>query len=281
MRDELGDRMKKYYEDRTRITLPRRTYTIIRIDGKAFHTFTKGLTRPFDDGLINDMDETACYLCKNIQGAKFGFVQSDEISILITDFDKIGTDAWFDGNIQKMASIAASMATSKFNHLRLLRKFNEMSVELLKRTVDDFHKSNTISWMEEIFDNKLAEFDARVFTIPSDVEVENYFIWRQQDTVRNSISSVAQSLYSHKELNGKNMSEQQEMIFQKNINWNDYAPKYKRGRFIFKQEVDLETPFISNDKMQHSYKRNRWVADECPTFTQERLFLLKYIPKNE
>jgi len=287
MKDELGDRIKTYYENRTRTFLPRRTYTIIRIDGKAFHTYTKGLTRPFDDGLINDMDEMACYLCKNIQGAKFAFVQSDEISILLTDFDKIGTDAWFDGNIQKMASIAASMATSKFNHLRLLRKFNEMSVELLKRTVDDFHKSNTISWMEEIFDNKLAEFDARVFTIPSDYEVENYFIWRQQDTVRNSISSVAQSLYSHKELAGKNVSQQQEMIFQKGINWNDYAPRYKRGRFIFKQSYEVVAAPKELPKgmaMPNAFStviRTRWVADECPTFTQDREFLLKFIPKNE
>lgn len=264
MKDELGDRMKKYYEDRTRITLPRRTYTIIRIDGKAFHTYTKGLNKPFDDGLIEDMDETACYLCKNMQGAKFGFVQSDEISILLTDFDKIGTDAWFDGNIQKIVSVAASMATAKFNHLRLRRKFD-----------------TTIASVGVVMDMwKLAEFDARVFTIPSDYEVENYFIWRQQDTVRNSISSVAQSLYSSNELKGKNMSVQQEMIFQKGINWNDYAAKYKRGRFIFKQAVELETQYIDIDKIQHSYIRNRWVADECPTFTQDRDFLLNYIPKN-
>lgn len=266
MRDELGDRMKKYYEDRTRILLPRRTYTIIRIDGKAFHTFTKGLKRPFDDDLITDMDLTACYLCKNIQGAKFGFVQSDEISILLSDFDKIGTDAWFDGNIQKMVSIAASMATAKFNQLRLVRNVNA--------TEDTFCNP-----LQVIMDSKLAEFDARIFTIPSDVEVENYFIWRQQDTVRNSISSVAQSLYSHKELASKNMSEQQELIFQKGINWNDYAPKYKRGRFIFKEEFELK-PDV--DKLNSaSAIRTRWISGECPTFTQDREFLLKYIPKNE
>lgn len=277
MRDELGDRMKKYYEDRTRITLPRRTYTIIRIDGKAFHTFTKGLNKPFDDGLMEDMDETACYLCKNIQGAKFGFVQSDEISILLTDFDKIGTDAWFDGNIQKMASIAASMAAAKFNQLRLIRECLNMGYSGIQ---------NNMIAVEDILNIKLAEFDARVFTIPSDYEVENYFIWRQQDTVRNSISSVAQSLYSHKELAGKNMSEQQELIFQKGINWNDYAPKYKRGRFIFKQnyevvpDIKLPEGMPPVDSFQ-TVVRSRWVADECPTFTQDREFLLNYIPKND
>lgn len=273
MKDELGERIKSYYENRTRYYLPRRAYTILRLDGRSFHTYTKGLNKPFDDGLINDMDETACYLCKNIQGAKFGFVQSDEISILLTDFDKIGTDTWFDGNIQKMASIAASMATAKFNQLRITRIINESI-----RVGEDGLVQIT-PYEKAVLEMKLAEFDARVFTIPSDVEVENYFIWRQQDTVRNSISSVAQSLYSHKELNGKNTSEQQEMIFQKGQNWNDYAPKYKRGRFIFKQEFEIEA---DEDKLQSKpVTRSRWVADECPTFTQDREFLLGFIPKNE
>src|SRR5579859_3516902 len=102
MKDDLGDRMKSYYEDRTRISLPRRTFTIIRIDGKAFHTYTQGLKRPFDVELIEDMDLTTKFLCENIQGAKFAYVQSDEISIALTDFDKITTDAWFNGNLQKM-----------------------------------------------------------------------------------------------------------------------------------------------------------------------------------
>ena len=121
MKDQLGDRMKAFYEDRTRIKLPRRTYTIIRIDGKAFHTYTKGLKRPFDTGLIDDMNWTTEYLCKNIQGVKFGYVQSDEISLVLTDFDTLQTDLWFDGNLQKMASIAASMATARFNQLRMMR----------------------------------------------------------------------------------------------------------------------------------------------------------------
>lgn len=93
MKDQIGDRMKEFYEDRTRYALVRRTYTIIRIDGKAFHTYTRGLQKPFDDQLMDDMDATAAYVCQNIQGAKFAFVQSDEISVLITDFDDINTGA--------------------------------------------------------------------------------------------------------------------------------------------------------------------------------------------
>jgi len=234
-KDSLGDRMKEFYENRTRNFLPRRTYTIIRADGKAFHSYTRGLVRPFDEKLVNDMDETACYMCKNIQGAKFAFVQSDEISILLTDFEGLTTDAWFDGNIQKMTSISASLATAKFNELR---------------------------------PNKIALFDSRVFTIPSDIEVENYFIWRQQDATRNSISSVAQSMFSHRELENKNTDQMQEMCFQKGVNWNDFSAKLKRGRLIVKQNYEKE-----------GATRSKWVSIEPPIFTQEREVLKVLIPK--
>jgi tRNA(His) guanylyltransferase len=264
--DELGTRIKSDYENRTRNFLPRRTYTIIRIDGKAFHTYTKGLERPFDMGLIEDMDETACYLCKNIQGAKFAVVKSDEINILMTDFDAIGTDAWFDGNIQKISSVTASMAAAKFNELRLIRR------------VKDIFMYEGV--MTAVLNQKLACFDARTFSIPPKYEVINYFIWRQQDTVRNSISSVAQNLYkNHNDLKGKNMSVQQEMIFQKGINWNDYAPKLKRGRFIekiiYEKEPDVD---MTNSALAI---RSKWVSIECPTFTQDKGFLLNRIPDNQ
>jgi tRNA(His) 5'-end guanylyltransferase len=270
MKDELSTRMKEFYENRTRISLPRRTYTLIRIDGKAFHTYTRGLKRPFDKGLIEDMDETACYLCKNIQGAKFGFVQSDEISILVTDFEAITTDAWFDGNIQKIVSISSSMATSKFNQLRMLRVLS--TYEDARNFAHDFANQSTI----KVNPFKLAEFDARTFTIPSKTEVINYFIWRQIDTVRNSISSAAQSVFSHKELNNKNTDQMQEMLFQKGINWNDYFPKYKRGRFIFKETFE-KAP--DGDMLNSaSAIRTRWVSGECPTFTQDKNFLEERVP---
>jgi tRNA(His) guanylyltransferase len=284
MKDELGDRIKSYYENRIRTYLPRRTYTIIRVDGKSFKNYTRGLARPFDEGFMEDMDATACYLCKNIQGAKFAFVQSDEISILLTDFDKIGTDAWFDGNIQKMVSVAASLATTEFNKLRILRMLRnaENNIDLGHDSDLTILKIKLVKKEEadSLVKIKFAEFDARVFTIPCDYEVENYFIWRQKDATKNSISIVAQNLYSHKELEGKNGDQKQEMIFQKGINWNDYAPKFKRGRFIFKKIVEMETPFITADKKQTTYQRNIWTSGECPIFTQEREFLLKYIPKN-
>jgi tRNA(His) guanylyltransferase len=262
MKDALGDRMKEFYEDRTRIKLPRRTYTIIRIDGKAFHTYTKGLERPFDQGLIEDMNATTAYLCKNIQGAKFGYVQSDEISLVLTDFDELGTHAWFDNNLQKMVSVAASMATSEFNRLRMMRDSKDGALDI-----------------REISLFKMAQFDARAFQIPFIDEVENYFIWRQQDAVRNSISSVAQSLYSSKELHGVKTDQMQEMIFQKGINWNDYDFRKKRGAVIGKVEkmfkkpsnhYDPNTSYIPSGNI---FTRNVWEVIETPTFTQDRFFL--------
>lgn len=262
MKDELGDRMKSFYESRTKIKLPRRSYTIIRVDGKSFHTYTRGLKRPFDDGLINDMNDTAKYLCQNIMGAKMGYVQSDEISILLTDFDNQDTQSWFDGNIQKMTSISASLATSEFNRLRMYGKYIENMVDPIEHgeTAYDISISN-------IFNTKPANFDSRVFQIPSRIEVENYFIWRQQDAVRNSISSVAQSLYSHKELNGVKTNEMQELIFQKGINWNDYDFRKKRGAVIGKvQKVVGDRETI----------RNVWEVVDTPIFTQDRDFFNKY-----
>ena len=279
MKDALGDRMKSNYEDRTRISLPRRGYTIIRIDGKAFHTYTKGLRRPFDLDLIDDMDETAAYLCKNIMGAKFAYVQSDEISILITDFEDEGTQAWFDNNLQKMASDSASMATAIFNKLRMDRYIKNLHVIERKSVTDKRYASEP----------KLAMFDARVFQIPQKVEVENYFIWRQQDATRNSISSVAQSLYSPKQLHGVKTYGMQELIFQAGTNWNDYSPREKRGGIIRKiektfvrksanAEVNRDTVVIDPKDV---YTRSAWELDvETPIFTQNREYLNNLIPTN-
>lgn len=272
MKDPLGDRMKDFYEDRTRYKLARRTNTIIRIDGKAFHTYTKGLQRPFDQGLMEDMNKTAEYLCQNIQGAKFGYVQSDEISILITDYDDIDTHAWFDGNLQKMASIAASLATAKFNQLRMARKCwdgNDVEGYLDADDLNNF---------------KLAHFDARVFQIPYQEEVINYFIWRQQDATRNSISSVAQSLYSAKELHGKKTSDMQEMIFQKGINWNDFTPREKRGSIVRRVEhvyARRDEPIMDGKtRVIEAYKRKKWEADpNTPIISQDKDYLRWFFPQ--
>lgn len=203
-KDSLGDRMKGNYEDRTRIKLPRRTYTIIRIDGKTFHSYTRGLGRPFDDDFMSDMVETARFLLENIQGTKAGYVQSDEISLLLTDFDDEGTEAWFDGNLLKVASVSASMATAQFNQLR---------------------------------PGKMAFFDSRAFTIPDPVEVMNYFRWRYKDAQRNSVSMMAQAHFKHSELQGKSSSEMRDLLSQAGTPWESLHSTKRNGTSLFKINV--------------------------------------------
>lgn len=189
MKDPLGERMKSQYEDRTRYFVPRRTFTIIRLDSKAFHTYTRGLKKPFDHELSEDIDSAIIDMLPEIQGAVFAYTQSDEISVLVTDFSLPTTSAWFDGNIQKMASVSASILTARFNQYRLSRFVQRHSLDVLRN------------------DAPIAFFDSRVFTIPDRIEVMNYFRWRQQDCVRNSVSMVAQANFSHKELHGKSTPE--------------------------------------------------------------------------
>jgi len=222
MKDSLGDRMKGYYESRTKYKLPRRTYTIIRLDGKAFHTYTKKLNKPFDAMLMEDMAWTTKHLCENIQGCKMGYTQSDEISLLLTDFDKLNTDAWFDNNIQKMASVASSICTGYFNR---------------RREEDDFGRMQP-----------LAYFDARVFTIPTAVEVENYFIWRQKDATRNSVSMVAQSKFSHNQLHHKSVENMKQMLQLVDDPWYKYPDDCKYGNWIKRGlkgfHIDFATDFV-------------------------------------
>ena len=275
--------MKSNYEDRFRTSLPRRTNIIIRIDGKAFHSYTKGLQRPYDMPLMEDMDATTKYLCENIQGAKMGYVQSDEISILITDYDDLSTHAWYDNNLQKMCSISASMATTKFNQARTLRALDKHNLE----GKDPYAALSKL---------KLAMFDSRVFIIPEAEEVVNYFAWRQQDATRNSISMAAQSMFSHKQLQGKSSNEMQEMMFTlKGVNWNEYPTRFKRGSAI----VRVEKKFMAKDfkfstkkgtdglpktvpiDPEHIITRNGWDVVETPIFTQDREFVLKNFVKKE
>lgn len=262
MNDELGNRMKENYENRTRYLLPRRTYTILRLDGKAFHTYTKGLKRPFDSGLIADMDAAIVSMLPQLQGVVFAYTQSDEISILLTDFEKETTSAWFDGNLQKMCSVAASIITAEFNRCRYERWLQESCL------YSDLCKSKTHSVLESC---KSAYFDCRVFTIPDRTEVMNVFRWRQQDAIRNSISSVSQHFYSHKELHGKSQSDMHEMLHNKGVNWaTDFTDGEKNGRIIMKETYKVAET-----------ERTRWVANGAWVFTKDEGKLLNMIPKYE
>ena len=268
-KDSLGDRIKQY-EGISRISLMRRNPVIIRIDGKAFHTFTRGFQRPFDDILIESMQETMKYLCENIQGCKLGYCQSDEISLLLTDYENINTAAWFDYQVQKMCSIAASMATLAFN-----RAFEER-VEAL-----DFDWSMGVEGINSEYLSALykarekgAMFDARCFSIPKE-EVCNYFIWREQDSTRNSIQMVAQANFSHKQLQNKSCDKIQDMLMiQKDINWNDFDTVKKRGSCCTKTGkhtiVDIQTG--------EQKERLIWEIDKnIPIFTQDRNYIERFV----
>ena len=257
-RTTLGDRMKNNYENITRYYLTRRMPVIIRIDGRAFHTFTRGFKKPFDDILVSTMQDIMKYLCENIQGCVLGYTQSDEISLVLTDYAELTTDAWFGNNLQKMCSVSASMATVAFNKFF----YDNMPAE----------EENSGTYYKAL--EKGAMFDSRVFTIPKE-EVCNYLIWRQQDATRNSIQSVGQANFSQKELHGKSCNKIQDMLMlQKGINWNDYSTTLKRGSCCIKTVIqDLSTEVKGGES-----PISKWVIDnEIPIFTQDRNYVEKLI----
>ena len=273
-RDSLGDRMKGY-EYISRNYLTKKLPVIIRLDGKAFHTFTRGMKRPFDNILIETMQETAKKLCENIQGCKVAYTQSDEITLLLTDYENIDTQGWFDYNIQKMCSISSSMATLYFNTI-----YKENVKKYLKeRFVNNIEKELTDEEYEKEFDieclytNKFdkAMFDSRVFTLPKE-EVCNCFIWRQQDATRNSIQMVGQANFSHKDLQNKSCNMIQDMLFtQKGINWNNYETYLKRGSCIIKESYNKQ-----------SVKRSRWIIDNnIPVFSEDKDYINKFVYCNK
>ena len=282
-KDSLGDRMKGY-ENISRIYLTRRTPVIIRIDGKAFHSFTRGFAKPFDDILIKSIQDTSKYLCENIMGCKLAYAQSDEISLLLVDYEKLGTQAWFDNNLQKMVSVAASMATMAFNNFfmrEVLEEEFEWKAGFTPQSVmiQERHQKYIDNLKTAI--NKGAMFDARAFILPKE-EVNNYFIWRQQDATRNSIQMVAQNNFSHKELQGKSCNALQDMLHeQKGINWNDYPIVYKRGSCIIKV-YDGITQYDEVGNICGYTERTKWIVDkEIPIFTQDRDYINKYVMLEE
>lgn len=238
--DELGIRMKTYYEQIPKTKLMRRTPVAIRIDGKAFHTFTKGFQKPFDEILIKSMQETMKYLCENIQGCVLGYTQSDEITLILVDYKNVRSDAWFDYEVQKMCSIAASMATVAFNKFfyEVLNDYrNNMSYD------DEGYLKNEEYCLYTTYlkaHAKGAMFDARVFNIPKE-EVTNLIYWRQLDATRNSIQMVGQANFSHKQLQGKSCAMIQDMLMtEMGINWNDFPTHQKRGSCCVKEDYFVE-----------------------------------------
>ena len=264
----LSDRMKKNYEFRAKVKLTRRIPIILRLDGVAFHSYTKRMVRPFDYILTYLMAETMKSLCEKIQGATFAYQQSDEISIFLKDYNKLTSEAWFDYNLQKITSVSASMAARLF-----YEKAIAIHTFLKKHKVfpDDIYiPKDQIDTHRFLFEKKYikeAFFDCRAFDIPKE-EVTNYFIWRQQDASRNSIQMAGQAHFSHKQLHKKSTSDIQEMLWkEKNINWNNFPVPNRRGIAVYQKKQNERSNFI--------------IDRDIPIFTKDRDFIERWIKSEE
>ena len=205
-KDELGNRMKGY-EEVSRYRLVKRTPVIIRLDGKAFHTFTKGCKKPFDQDIIESMVFAAKMVAREMQGFKVGYVQSDEATFVLIDYDEINTQGWFDYKLNKIVSVSASIMTVCFNE----------------------------AWHARTMDLKRAFFDSRAFNVPRE-EVVNNLLWRAKDWQRNSLQMYCRSMFSHKELMNKGKSAMHEMLHDEGKNWaTDLTNQQKNGTFLLKR----------------------------------------------
>lgn len=263
-KDSLGDRMKAH-EDRTRYFLPMRTFTVIRLDGKSFHTFTRGCKKPFDRDLMDCMQFTALKLCEEIQNVKLAYTQSDEITLILTDFDGRTTSPWFGGNLQKMVSVSASIATAEFN-----KHWGQVATkEFFEELQDDEFDHHGL--VEEILkfqlELKSAHFDSRAYTVSEAWEAYNAVYWRQNDASKNSVQMLARSLFPHKELQNAKIPLLHDMIHSKGENWNDQPTDCKRGAFVVYDEgkgwrIDRDAPILSQDKA--------YFFDKVPLYDQYR-----------
>lgn len=224
---KLGDRMKGYEKVQAQ-KLYTKMPVVLRLDGKAFHTYTKGFDKPFDTDLHTVRTETLAYLCSNIQGALFGYSQSDELSIVLKDWDTFETSSWFDNKIMKLCSVSASMCTAEFNSMA--------------RYIDGKRTQGSDKF------TKLALFDSRCFNIPKE-DVVNYLLWRQQDWERNSVQMLGQSLYSHKQLQGVSCKQIITNVESDHgIIWGELPSWQKRGEFWMKGKGICETPRFNEDR---------------------------------
>lgn len=227
----LGDRMKMYEKAYSRKAMPLLP-VIARLDGRAFHSWCRGLDRPFDKDFMSVMQKTT-ELMTGETGACIGYTQSDEITLIFYS-NKTESQIFFDGKLNKMTSVLASMCTAFFNK--------------------EVCNNNRLK------DKPLATFDCRVFQVPTLEEAVNCLIWREQDATRNSILSVAQSKFSHKEMNGKNTKILQEMMFQKDrTNWSkDFTSQQKRGSYYQRvvSERQFTTAELKNLPPMHDAHKN-------------------------
>lgn len=272
---DLAERMKDY-EKRNRYYLQRRMPVILRLDMRAGHSFTRGFERPFDEVFIKSMQDTAKYLCENIQNCKLSYQQSDEITLLLVDYDKLNTDCFFDYRVDKLCSIAASMATMAFNRAFAKNAEDFEQYYATEHEINGWYGKGTPEYeMCQIYSkavNKGTMFDARCFNIPKE-EVTNLCYWRQLDASRNSIQMVGQANFSHKELQNKSCNDIQDMLMsQKGINWNDLPTYQKRGSCCVRNKIIIESDGVMATAQLRDTSRseNEWIIDtDIPIFKGE------------
>jgi len=257
-KESLGDRMKRY-EESTNFKIIPRAPIMVRIDGKAFSTLTKRLklAKPYDICFSSWMTETAKRVASEMQGCMLAYTQSDEITFAIRSDQTEETTPWFDNRVQKIVSVAASVAAATFNHFIPVLKDENGEVIL-----DDFSKPKRAG---------VAFFDCRVWPMPSMMEVVNNLIWRQRDCVKNSISSacyyevgrIVGKGTARKMMHKKNQDQQQELLFSEaGVNWNNYPAEFKRGIVAYRNWITVTTE-------NGTAERRRWEDSAAPIFTSE------------
>ena len=251
MTSSLGDRMKMY-ESVTRTRLVPRMPTIIRLDGHAFHTLCRGMQRPYDEDFASCMWGAAMACLDQVEGCKVAYVQSDEISLLLTDYDTLQTQAWFDGGVLKITSVSASIVTGAFN-VAYATRFPERWADVCYGRRDP------------------PSFDSRCWSLPKE-EVVNYFLSRQQDAERNSLSMLCQAHFSPKVLHGKGREEQHDLLHGIDLNWNNCSTAQKRGVCVIKETYEVEGP------QGEKAVRSRCVVDlDIPIFGQDRVYIQQFV----
>lgn len=232
--DSVGQRMKDY-EKACRSYLDPDSWMVLRLDGRCFHTWTRGLERPYDVGLLDAMGATAQAVCEDISGSVLAYTQSDEISVLFTDTASEKTEAWFGGQIQKITSVSASVATAHFGRCYL--------------------------------DRRPATFDARVFVLPPD-ELGDYFNWRRADCERNAISMLSSFYFSHKSLIGKGLPQRREMLAEKGIVVEDCDERFLYGQLLTRESRTERVEYIdkrtNERRVSEPVTRRYWRTTPCP-----------------
>ena len=262
----LEDRML-YYRGLTDYKLMPRSYVMVMVDGRSFSTMIKNkFEKPFDDDFIGMMNETAVYLCENVSGCKFAYTQSDEISLVLTDFDDRNTESFFGYRLTKMLSVIASLATAKFNQL--------MTAYQLRNAGPGVGTA-----IEKL---PLYQFDCKCWNVPCYEDVFAWFLYRQIDCIRNSKQQAARAYLSHNKLMNLDTDKQIQLLKnEKGVDWNEYEDGKKYGRFIYREELEC-----FNQEIGESYYRHKWLCHDGFRLTsdeeyngREKFDALGVIPK--